>query len=121
MCFESVSKRQDAPERAASGFQTFFWTGATDPPGTSDYFDGQSNISSDKGKPVERRRRKATGLRPTRDMAAEPPKGEVPVGVCSPHPLWMQGFFVPPTRAEGIEGDGETVQSSWSTRMGGSY
>ena len=48
-------------------------------------------------------------------------EGEVPVGVCSPHPLWMQGFFVPPTGAEGIEGDGETVQSSWSTRMGGSY
>src|SRR5207248_6420586 len=45
-------------------------------------------------------------------------EGEVLVGVCSPHPLWMQGFFVPPTRAEGIEGDGETVQSSWSTRMG---
>ncbi len=50
---------------------------------------------SDKGKPAERRRRKATGLRPSGDTAAGPPKAPEWVGVCSPHPLRSEGFPMP--------------------------
>ena len=64
-------------------------------PGTGRFLGWTIEDRSDKGKPAERRGRKATGLPPLRDTAAGPPKAPEWVGVCSPHPLRIEGVPMP--------------------------
>jgi hypothetical protein len=54
--------------------------GTTDPSAPVELIGGQHEDRSDKGKPAERRGRKATGLSPFRDTAAGPPKAPEWVG-----------------------------------------
>ena len=68
---------------------------------------------SDNGKPVERRGRKASGLRPGRDMAAGPPKAPPKVGVCSLSSAADEGRFHAPASGRSIAWPFRLSRRAW--------